>query len=305
MDHRFMSLPAATAAAAAAAAAASAAAAAAAAAQPTIPLPREDAAVTVVAASVPPPPQVTSSSPILVGGGGSGGNPLGLMDGTHLPHPLFFGVSSPVASSSEDSTAVPTSAGSVIGIGVGGGVGAGAAAGTGAVAILPSITSAFAGSISPAEQFRPHPAEVPATSAAGFGGSLEDEAVMNASAMDLVSDPLPSRQGSQQQEQQLLPGHHYLQQQRDGGASQQQQQQQQEEQDTAVEVTALEVEPERPETPPPVAGVEMKGNTPWTPEEDERLREAVARHSLKHWKKIARFVVEKRGDTEGGYMPYS
>ncbi|CAM9867260.1 unnamed protein product, partial [Laminaria digitata] len=34
----------------------------------------------------------------------------------------------------------------------------------------------------------------------------------------------------------------------------------------------------------------MKGNAPWTPDEDDRLRDAVSRHSLRHWKKIARHV---------------
>ncbi|CAN0430822.1 unnamed protein product [Ectocarpus sp. 8 AP-2014] len=34
----------------------------------------------------------------------------------------------------------------------------------------------------------------------------------------------------------------------------------------------------------------MKGNAPWTAEENDRLREAASRHSLKHWKQIARSV---------------
>lgn len=45
---------------------------------------------------------------------------------------------------------------------------------------------------------------------------------------------------------------------------------------------------ERPDTPPYAPEVQMKGNEPWTAEEDERLKIAVQRHSLRNWKKIAR-----------------
>lgn len=51
---------------------------------------------------------------------------------------------------------------------------------------------------------------------------------------------------------------------------------------------------ERPETPPYVPEVQMKGNEPWTAEEDERLKVAVQRHSLRNWKKIARCVTRFR-----------
>lgn len=230
-----------------------------------LPSPLDGALALSVAVSPVSSSSQANSSSTLVGSGASMG-----VDGAHLPYHIYFGAP-PVGSGPEDTvpnpSATPASAGSSIG-----GGGSGLGAGFGAGSALPSIAStvAAAAALSSADHFRlVHAETTVAAPSTEFVEPLE-ASVPTPAAMDLVSSPSSlCRLGGHQQEQ------HRQQQ------PQQQQQQQPEQEDPGVE---------RPETPPPVSEVEMKGNAPWTAEEDERLRQAACRHSLKHWKKIARFV---------------
>lgn len=218
-------------------------------------------AVSVAAAPVSSSSQANSSS-ALVGAGASIG-----VDGAHLPYHIYFGAP-PVGSGLEDTVPSPSATPATAGCPIGG---SGLGAGFGAGSALPSIAStvAAAAGFSSADHFRlVHAETTVAASSAEFDEPLE-ASVPTPAAMDLVSSPssfcrLEGHQQEQHRQQQP-----------------QQQQRQPEQEDPEVE---------RPETPPPVSEVEMKGNAPWTAEEDERLRQAARRHSLKHWKKIARFV---------------
>lgn len=232
-------------------------------AQPALPPPLDVAlAVSVATAPVTSSSQANSSS-ALVGSGASIG-----VDGAHLPYHIYFGPS-PVGSGPEDTIPNASATSATAGSAIGGG-GSGLGTGLGAGSALPSIASTVAAAavLSSADHFRLVHAETTAAApSAEFGETLETS-VPTPAAMDMVSSSSSfCRLGGHQQEQ-------HRQQQR-------QQQRQPEQEDPGVE---------RPETPPPVSEVEMKGNAPWTAEEDERLRQAARRHSLKHWKKIARFV---------------